>query len=51
MRHGSENTAAPRGVGDIIGLEVAAVMTRAGQTPAHGASCAPFVEFPRWRDG
>jgi hypothetical protein len=30
MRHGSEDTASPRGVGDIIGLEVAAVLTRTG---------------------
>jgi two-component system, NarL family, sensor histidine kinase UhpB len=30
MRHGSEFTAAPRGVGDIIGLEIAAVRTGTG---------------------
>jgi hypothetical protein len=30
MRHGSEDTAAPRGVGDVIGLEVAAVLTGTG---------------------
>jgi hypothetical protein len=30
MRHGSEDTAAPRGVGEIIGLEVAAVLTGTG---------------------